>query len=93
MAVLVRAGARTLPAVRRALTSAGVPVDVDGNDLPLRHDDVGVDRLRCFRELVDVLFPRLGGARATPRRAHALARRDDHVRDLVRGKPSGALLG
>jgi superfamily I DNA/RNA helicase/RecB family exonuclease len=38
MAVLVRAGARTLPTVRRALTSAGVPVDVDGNDLPLRHE-------------------------------------------------------
>ncbi len=38
MAVLVRAGARTLPTVRRALTSAGVPVDVDGDDLPLRHE-------------------------------------------------------
>nr|WP_240979437.1 ATP-dependent DNA helicase [Streptomyces sp. HNM0574] len=38
MAVLVRAGGRTIPSVRRALTSAGVPVDVDGDDVPLRHE-------------------------------------------------------
>ncbi len=34
MAVLVRAGGRSLPAVRRALTSAGVPLEVGGDDLP-----------------------------------------------------------
>ncbi|MEU2249995.1 ATP-dependent DNA helicase [Streptomyces sp. NPDC019224] len=38
MAVLVRAGGRTLPALRRALTSAGVPLEVDGDDLALRHE-------------------------------------------------------
>ncbi|MFD5426085.1 ATP-dependent helicase [Streptomyces sp. NPDC127084] len=38
MAVLVRAGARTLPSVRRALTAAGVPVETDGDDIPLRHE-------------------------------------------------------
>ncbi|MCQ4209111.1 ATP-dependent helicase [Streptomyces longispororuber] len=38
MAVLVRAGARSIPAVRRALTVAGVPLDIDGDDLPLRHE-------------------------------------------------------
>ncbi|WP_372352755.1 ATP-dependent helicase [Streptomyces sp. KL116D] len=38
MAVLVRAGARSIPAVRRALTAAGVPLDIDGDDLPLRHE-------------------------------------------------------
>ncbi|WP_432095061.1 UvrD-helicase domain-containing protein [Streptomyces sp. bgisy100] len=38
MAVLVRAGGRSIPAVRRALTSAGVPLEIDGNDLPLRHE-------------------------------------------------------
>ncbi|MFK0167381.1 ATP-dependent helicase [Streptomyces sp. NPDC090306] len=38
MAVLVRAGARSIPTVRRALTSAGVPLDIDGDDLPLRHE-------------------------------------------------------
>ncbi|MDW4908269.1 ATP-dependent DNA helicase [Streptomyces sp. ADMS] len=38
MAVLVRAGGRTIPSVRRALTAAGVPLDIDGDDLPLRHE-------------------------------------------------------
>ncbi len=36
MAVLVRAGGRTIPAVRRALTSAGVPLEIDGDVLALR---------------------------------------------------------
>ncbi|MFH8365713.1 ATP-dependent helicase [Streptomyces sp. NPDC018031] len=38
MAVLVRAGGRSIPGVRRALTAAGVPVEVDGDDIPLRHE-------------------------------------------------------
>ncbi|GAA2650239.1 ATP-dependent DNA helicase [Streptomyces vastus] len=38
MAVLVRAGHRTVPTVRRTLTAAGVPLDIDGDDLPLRHE-------------------------------------------------------
>ncbi|MFD4952764.1 ATP-dependent helicase [Streptomyces sp. NPDC058451] len=38
MAVLVRAGGRSIPGLRRALTAAGVPLDVDGDDLPLRHE-------------------------------------------------------
>ncbi|MEV7030794.1 ATP-dependent DNA helicase [Streptomyces sp. NPDC093272] len=38
MAVLVRAGAGTIPTVRRALTAAGVPLDIDGDDVPLRHE-------------------------------------------------------
>ncbi|MEU5702367.1 UvrD-helicase domain-containing protein [Streptomyces aurantiacus] len=38
MAVLVRAGSRTIPTIRRTLTSAGVPLDIDGDDLPLRHE-------------------------------------------------------
>nr|WP_202539263.1 ATP-dependent DNA helicase [Streptomyces sp. SID8379] len=38
MAVLVRAGARSIPSARRALAAAGVPVDIDGDDLPLRHE-------------------------------------------------------
>ncbi|MET9331362.1 ATP-dependent DNA helicase [Streptomyces cellulosae] len=49
MAVLVRAGARTLPVVRRALTSAGVPVDVDGDDVPLRHEPAVAPLLTALR--------------------------------------------
>ncbi|MET9114990.1 ATP-dependent DNA helicase [Streptomyces longwoodensis] len=49
MAVLVRAGARTLPTVRRALTSAGVPLDIDGDDLPLRHEPAVAPLLTALR--------------------------------------------
>ncbi|AUG79564.1 helicase UvrD [Kitasatospora sp. MMS16-BH015] len=38
MAVLVRAGARSIPGVRRALGAAGVPLEIDGDDLPLREE-------------------------------------------------------
>lgn len=49
MAVLVRAGGRTIPAVRRALTSAGVPLDVDGADVPLRHEPAVAPLLTALR--------------------------------------------
>ncbi|MCX4488701.1 ATP-dependent helicase [Streptomyces anulatus] len=49
MAVLVRAGGRSLPAVRRALTSAGVPLEVDGDDLPLRHEPAVAPLLAALR--------------------------------------------
>ncbi|WP_434596167.1 UvrD-helicase domain-containing protein [Streptomyces sp. A5-4] len=49
MAVLVRAGGRTIPAVRRALTSAGVPLEIDGDDLPLRHEPAVTPLLAALR--------------------------------------------
>ncbi|MEU1309792.1 ATP-dependent DNA helicase [Streptomyces cinnamoneus] len=49
MAVLVRAGARSIPGLRRALTAAGVPVDVDGDDLPLRHEPAVAPLLTALR--------------------------------------------
>ncbi|MEV2244111.1 ATP-dependent DNA helicase [Streptomyces sp. NPDC049970] len=49
MAVLVRAGGRSLPAMRRALTSAGVPLEVDGDDLPLRHEPAVAPLLTALR--------------------------------------------
>ncbi|WFB07534.1 ATP-dependent helicase [Streptomyces sp. LX-29] len=49
MAVLVRAGARSLPALRRALTAAGVPVDIDGDDIPLRHEPAVAPLLTALR--------------------------------------------
>ncbi|MFM9366891.1 ATP-dependent helicase [Streptomyces sp. Da 82-17] len=48
MAVLVRAGIR-IPAIRRALTSAGVPVEVDGNDLALREEPAVAPLLEALR--------------------------------------------
>ncbi|MFF3192413.1 ATP-dependent helicase [Streptomyces misionensis] len=49
MAVLVRAGARSLPTLRRALTAAGVPLDIDGDDLPLRHEPAVAPLLTALR--------------------------------------------
>ncbi|MES9621334.1 ATP-dependent helicase [Streptomyces tuirus] len=49
MAVLVRAGSRTIPTVRRALTAAGVPVDVDGDDVPLRQEPAVAPLLTALR--------------------------------------------
>ncbi|MER6952630.1 ATP-dependent DNA helicase [Streptomyces sp. NPDC000618] len=49
MAVLVRAGSRTIPTVRRALTAAGVPLDIDGDDLPLRHEPAVAPLLSALR--------------------------------------------
>ena len=50
MAVLVRSAQRQVPALRRALTAAGVPVTIAGDELPLA-DEPGVrpllTRLRC----------------------------------------------
>ncbi|MFJ9586226.1 ATP-dependent helicase [Streptomyces acidicola] len=49
MAVLVRAGSRAIPSVRRALTAAGVPLEIDGDDLPLRHEPAVAPLLAALR--------------------------------------------
>ncbi len=49
MAVLVRAGGRTLPAMRRALIAAGVPTETDASDTPLRHEPAVAPLLTALR--------------------------------------------
>ncbi|MFD4505653.1 ATP-dependent helicase [Streptomyces sp. NPDC058457] len=49
MAVLVRAGSHTIPTARRALTAAGVPLDIDGDDMPLRHEPAVAPLLTALR--------------------------------------------
>ncbi|MFI6152255.1 ATP-dependent helicase [Kitasatospora sp. NPDC051170] len=49
MAVLVRAGARSIPGVRRALGAAGVPLEIDGDDLPLREEPAVAQLLLALR--------------------------------------------
>ncbi|MFF9406935.1 ATP-dependent helicase [Streptomyces anandii] len=61
MAVLVRAGARTIPPLRRALTAAGVPLDVDGDDLPLRHEPAVAPLLTALRAVAAAEAARQGG--------------------------------
>ncbi|MFE9563289.1 ATP-dependent helicase [Streptomyces sp. NPDC006487] len=53
MAVLVRAGGRTLPQMRRALIAAGVPAETDGTDAPLRHEPAIAPLLTALRTLAE----------------------------------------
>ncbi|MEU8846124.1 ATP-dependent DNA helicase [Streptomyces sp. NPDC048564] len=71
MAVLVRAGSRTIPTVRRALTAAGVPLDIDGDDLPLRHEPAVAPLLTALRavataEAAPATEPADGGVQREP---------------------------
>ncbi|MCX4691149.1 ATP-dependent DNA helicase [Streptomyces sp. NBC_01408] len=67
MAVLVRAGGRTLPAMRRALIAAGVPAETDGTDTPLRHEPAVSPLLTALR--ITALGSAAGAAPATPEAA------------------------
>ncbi|MEK9519260.1 UvrD-helicase domain-containing protein [Streptomyces venezuelae] len=58
MAVLTRAAAH-LPSLRRALTSAGVPVETDAADTPLRHEPAVAPLLLALRA-VATATPRTG---------------------------------
>ncbi|MEU9028574.1 ATP-dependent DNA helicase [Streptomyces sp. NPDC048383] len=49
MAVLVRAGGRTLPAMRRALIAAGVPAETDASATALRHEPAVAPLLTALR--------------------------------------------
>ncbi|MFD7469543.1 ATP-dependent helicase [Streptomyces tendae] len=53
MAVLVRAGSRTIPTLRRVLTAASVPLDIDGDDLPLRHEPAVAPLLTALRAVAE----------------------------------------
>ncbi|UYQ64264.1 ATP-dependent helicase [Streptomyces peucetius] len=62
MAVLVRAGGRTIPSIRRALTSAGVPLEVDGDDVALRHEPAVAPLLTALRTVATAASGRAAGA-------------------------------
>ncbi|MFF1693929.1 ATP-dependent helicase [Streptomyces sp. NPDC058257] len=55
MAVLVRAGAHTIPAFRRSLTAAGVPLDIDGDDIALRHEPAVTPLLTALRAVAEAV--------------------------------------
>ena len=66
MAVLVRAGGRTLPSIRRALTSAGVPLEVDGDDVPLRHEPAVSPLLTALRSVAEAALGQPSRERVRP---------------------------
>ncbi|MEW2298659.1 ATP-dependent DNA helicase [Streptomyces sp. NPDC006655] len=73
MAVLVRAGSSTLPTVRRALTAAGVPLDIDGDDVPLRHEPAVAPLLTALRAVAEAEAAHLGASVAANSVADSLA--------------------
>ncbi|MGW7287956.1 ATP-dependent helicase [Streptomyces sp. NPDC054847] len=66
MAVLVRAGGRTIPSMRRALTSAGVPLEIDGDDVALRHEPAVAPLLTALRTVATAAAGRPADAPPTP---------------------------
>ncbi|MFF0272547.1 UvrD-helicase domain-containing protein [Streptomyces sp. NPDC004330] len=65
MAVLTRAAAH-LPSLRRALTSAGVPVETDAADTPLRHEPAVAPLLLALRAVATAAPHPGGGETGTP---------------------------
>ncbi|MFF8384446.1 UvrD-helicase domain-containing protein [Streptomyces kanasensis] len=84
MAVLVRAGARSLPSLRRALTSAGVPLETDGADVALRHEPAVAPLLTALRVTATAALP----TRAAPVAARPAAAPEPQRQDVP--KPAGA---
>ncbi|MFD3324213.1 UvrD-helicase domain-containing protein [Streptomyces sp. NPDC058701] len=57
MAVLVRSGGRSLPAMRRALNTAGVPTETDASGSPLRHEPAVAPLLTALRTAATAATP------------------------------------
>ncbi|MER6024519.1 ATP-dependent DNA helicase [Streptomyces sp. NPDC001851] len=81
MAVLVRAGSRTLPTLRRALTAAGVPLDIDGDDLPLRHEPAVTPLLTALRAVAGAEARGRADDRSAPGPDEAAEATEEHPPD------------
>ncbi|MDH6225101.1 ATP-dependent DNA helicase [Streptomyces sp. MJP52] len=89
MAVLVRAGSRSLPVVRRALTVAGVPLDIDGDDVPLRHEPAVAPLLTALRAVARAESGPAGDRPAEPADAGGAALEEgDGAADPADGEPA-----
>lgn len=53
IALLVRSGVRQIPALRRALSALGVPVEVAGDELPLHHEPAVAPLLLAMRVVAE----------------------------------------
>ncbi len=88
MAVLVRAGARSLPGVRRALTTAGVPLEIDGDDLPLRQEQAVAPLLTALRVAASAAAPAAAASAVVAAPAGGAAAADAPVADASAGDAS-----
>ncbi|MEU9219762.1 ATP-dependent DNA helicase [Streptomyces sp. NPDC048376] len=76
MAVLVRAGGRAIPTLRRVLSAAGVPLDIDGDDLPLRHEPAVAPLLTALRAVAEAEAGERSGTGAAERAVSEAASND-----------------
>ncbi|UUU24790.1 ATP-dependent helicase [Streptomyces sp. DSM 40750] len=88
MAVLVRAGARTIPSIRRALTAAGVPLEIDGDDLPLRHEPAVQPLLTALRAVARAELGDATPAASTEAAGPVEAGESDRPTDAAESQPS-----
>lgn len=79
MAVLVRAGGRAIPTLRRVLSAAGVPLDIDGDDLPLRHEPAVAPLLTALRAVAEAEAGERSGTGAAERAVSEAASNDASV--------------
>ncbi|MEV5945059.1 ATP-dependent DNA helicase [Streptomyces sp. NPDC051993] len=79
MAVLVRAGTRTIPALRRALTAAGIPLDTSGADTPLRHEPAVAPLLTALRAVAQAALAGPAAAARAANPAEASGETEDRV--------------
>jgi superfamily I DNA/RNA helicase/RecB family exonuclease len=103
MAVLVRSGARSVPAVRRVLGAAGVPLEVAGDELPLAREAAAAPLLLALRAVTDpatltadvartLLVSPLGGADVSRlRRLGRLLREQERISSMSDVHPLGRL--
>ncbi|MFH8841435.1 ATP-dependent helicase [Streptomyces sp. NPDC017868] len=92
MAVLTRASS-TLPSLRRALTSAGVPVETDAADTPLRHEPAVAPLLLALRAVAGtaghpVVGRRSAGAERVGTTTHGAAPAPDAEPDAQPDDPT-----
>jgi superfamily I DNA/RNA helicase/RecB family exonuclease len=87
MAVLVRSGRTSIPALRRSLGAAGVPVEVASDDLPLVQDPAVLPLLDALRAVLHLEDP------AEPGEADDHPDHPDHPDRLDAARAEGLLMG
>jgi superfamily I DNA/RNA helicase/RecB family exonuclease len=90
MAVLVRAGSRAIPTLRRVLTAAGVPLDIDGDDLPLRHEPAVAPLLTALRAVAEAEAEAGAGERPGTTAGEAAREADGPSDGSLDGQAGGA---
>ncbi len=90
MAIIVRSTTTTLPILRRALTGAGVPVTVRGEDLPLPEQPAVAHLITALRCVLDPQRTHRAGRRTAVARPDRARRPDAASATRPRTAPTGS---